>query len=444
MPPSPDERKRRFLNLGNLAGLGVLFALLVVRAYDPFPMESLRLGAFDFYQRLQPRELPATRPVIIVAVDEISLKAVGQWPWPRDVVARLTDILAAAGPSVVVYDALFAEPDRMNPGEVSRSLPALPDAARRSLEANRDNDQLFAEAMEKIPVVLGVAGHWEETGNERRQPLKKTVAVFGRNARRFMPMLTSLVRTIPVLEKAAQGHGLLSLLPNHDSITRRMPTVFAVHDRVYPSLAAETLRVALREELIAFSVGDSGSVSISIGKDLVITGDRYGRIWPHFAHSRADLYVSAADVLAGKVKDNRFKGKIVLVGTTAAGLGDIKATPISPAIPGVEIHAQTIESALTKTLLERPAYVDAAELSLVLVTGLCLIVGTAATPVRWSLAVFLALGGTVGTLSWLLFSGSRFLLDPVFPIIALVVLYVTCLFGRSVTVDRKARDRAGG
>jgi len=143
-----------------LVALLVLVNTLLLRAVDPDALVRLRDLAFDSYQRIKPREVPDDLPVRIVGIDEASLEAYGQWPWPRDLVlARLVDRLRELGAAVIAFDVVFAEPDRSTPSAVAKNLP---DAVRntdlrRTLESLPDSDEVFAEAMARANVVTGFA-----------------------------------------------------------------------------------------------------------------------------------------------------------------------------------------------------------------------------------------------------------------------------------------------
>ncbi|OUW30903.1 MAG: hypothetical protein CBD27_00910 [Rhodospirillaceae bacterium TMED167] len=156
--------------------------------------------------------------------------------------------------------------------------------------------------------------------------------------------------------------------------------------------------------------------------------DRNGRMWPYFSKTDAAKYVSAKDVLSGSVDPLKLRGKIALIGTSAAGLLDIKTVPTERFIPGVEIHAQLIESVLTQQFLTRPGYADAAEMALALVAGLIIIVLVPSLGAKWSLLFFVFVSISAGAASWLLFSEERVLIDAAFGITAVLIIYVTLTY----------------
>ena len=137
-----------------VVGFGFLLVLLALRYWDPAPVEVLRLKTLDLFQFIEPRAT-SEQPVRIVDIDERSLEAHGQWPWPRTLLAELTKKLFDAGAATVGFDIVFAEADRLTPSRVARSLPDLAPEVRSALANSPDNDQVFARALQEYPTVLG-------------------------------------------------------------------------------------------------------------------------------------------------------------------------------------------------------------------------------------------------------------------------------------------------
>ena len=154
----------------------------------------------------------------------------------------------------MAFDIVFAEPDRMNPAVVADSIAGLDDETKEKLRTLPGNDQIFADVIKKSRVVLGQAGFWEERETKAGPPVKKSVALLkkGKNVEpaSFLPNFRSLIRNVPVIEKAALGHGIFSLVPEPDGIVRRVPTLFAFEGKLYPSLSVEMLRVAFQRRTI--------------------------------------------------------------------------------------------------------------------------------------------------------------------------------------------------
>ena len=158
-----------------------------------------------------------------------------------------------------------------------------------------------------------------------------------------------------MLEQAAAGRGLFTIRPERDGIVRRVPMIMVAQGITMPSLTFEMLRVASGSGTILIKADKAGIQSVGV-KGFPIPTDANGQLWVHYARRDPSIYVSAVDVLDNRVPPDKIDGKLVLIGTSSTGLNDIKTTPVSPAMPGVEIHAQVLESALTRAVVAQPNY----------------------------------------------------------------------------------------
>jgi adenylate cyclase len=221
----------------------VIVASLALRVWDPTPVARLRSLVFDSYQRLSPRDFDPALPVRIVDIDEDSLKEVGQWPWPRTMLAALVDKLAAGGAAAIGFDIVFPEPDRMSPANALRFWPASEavQGLRAEIEKLPSNDQVFAEAIGKAPSVLGFIAAPQGTSMPEA---KAGFAHAGDDPKLFAPYYPAAASSLKELQDKAQGSGSLNWIPEHDQIIRRVPIVVRVGDALYPSFAAEMLRLA--------------------------------------------------------------------------------------------------------------------------------------------------------------------------------------------------------
>jgi adenylate cyclase len=432
----PVQLARRF-GLARTLCLGLLFALVFLRIANPPLIEEIRFQAFDFFQALKPR-VAEQRPVVIVDIDEKSLKALGQWPWPRTRVADLIMRLTKLGAVVIGFDVVFAEPDRMSPQVAAENFRGLDDATRQALLALPNNDQVMAEAVRQSRVVLGETGLPVVVAANSNVP-SAGIAMLGGDAKPYLFKFPGHLRNIPVLEKAAAGRGLFSIRTERDGIVRRVPVVLEAQGEVLPSLTFEMLRVATGKSTILIRSDAAGIKSVAIpGFD--VPTDSNGRLWLHFAPHDLSRFVSAIDVLEGRVPSDRISGRLVLVGTSAAGLQDIKTTPVDSAIPGVEINAEVLESILTQSTLLSPSYAVVVELATALVLGLVIIW---LAPILSPL-LLLALGAAVVAVligaSWYFFTQYRLLLDFTYPLLSSAVIYLTLVFTNFVSEQAKRRQ----
>ena len=432
-----DRVDRVFRQIGFARGLGLLLTGLFValRLWDPAPLQILQLKTFDAYQQIKPWAAPPSRPVVIVDIDEESLKAYGQWPWSRDLMADLVERLAKLGASAIAFDILFPEPDRMSPAELANRLVNLDEGVRARLQALPSNDQLLAEAMATTKVVVGQSGYG---GGAGEAAAATSVVTLGADPRPFLISLPGLLSNLPGLEAAAAGRGLVTVQPDLDGIVRRVPAIMSVAGQTRPALSIELLRVAMGEQSIVVRSDAAGVGQVAIG-NFVLPTDRNGQLWVHFSGHDPGRFISASEILQDRLPPNALDGKLVLIGTSAIGLFDIKATPLEPNTPGVEIHAQLLENILNDGLLHRPNYALGSEVAMAV--AVCLLM-VALVPMLGARVVF-ALGFAIAIVlfagTWSLFDRRAVLIDPVFPLLASFSVYLLLVF---VNYVREENQRA--
>ncbi len=415
----------------------LLFALVPLRLLDPRPLEELRLRTFDLFQVLRPRQQNIF-PVTIVDIDEASLKALGQWPWPRTLVADLVTRITQLGAVAIGFDIVFAEPDRMSPSVAAASFRGIDAATKEKLDSLPSNDDVFADAIKRSRVIVGQAGSPSpEPQSEADQAPQTGFAFRGPDPRPFLVTFAGLLRNVLPIEQAAAGRGLFSINPETDGIIRRVPVVMAAQGAMVPSLSMEMLRVVVHAGAILVRSDDAGVRSVAV-PGLEVPTDRNGRFWVHFNKHNPARFVSAKDVLQGHLPLDRLRGKLVLIGTSAIGLLDIKTTPVQAAMPGVEVHAQILESVLTKSLLSHPGYAIGAELILAVLLGLAIIVAAPMLSVFTVIALGVVLIAGLIALSWYFFVEYGLLIDFTYPLMSSWLIYLVLTF---VNYAREQRQR---
>jgi adenylate cyclase len=419
----------------------VLAVALVLRWIDPPILGDLRALVFDQYQRVLPREYEPA-PVRIVNIDDESLARLGQWPWPRSLVAQLIAKLKEQGAAVVAFDVVFAEADRTAPSRVfgNWGLPSDDPLSREIARRIADPDQvLAAELKESGNVVLGIVLTRGEPPAEKVRR-KGGFANAGVNPRQNVYGFPGAVPSIPLLQNAAAGNGAINAVPDRDAVVRRVPMVLQAGGDLYPGLVAEALRVAVGANTYivkstgsqAYTFGGFTSIlrrqtgvgEIGIGP-LHIRTDPNAQMWLYDTGHRPERFVSAWRVLAGEPVD--LAGAIVFVGTSAAGLQDLRSTPLVPAIPGVEVHAQVTEQILTGTLIERPLWADDLEFLTLLILGGAMAwllprLGPTGCAVLGGVSVVAAAG-----FGWWAFGQMGWLIDPAYPSVGALGVFTTAV-----------------
>ena len=401
--------------------LGAVLAIVLtaLHVFADTPVQSwLRNAWFDACQVMMPRQR-ASAPVVIVEVDEKSLTQLGQWPWPRTLIARLFDRLAEFQPLAVGVDVIFAEPDRLSPDIVAENNPHIGPALALQLKQLPSNDAALAAAIRRLPVVLGVAGIDRPTN----EPPPRAAAAFEvqGDPLPYLWHFTSALTSPAEIDSAATSRALLSA-DVRAGVVRRVPLLAAVGNVPFPSLAMETLRVGVAAPAFSIRAGAHGIESIGFG-DVVIPTDHDGHVWVRFTPHDPDRYISASDVIAGSANRAEIAGKLVLFGVTGIGLLDQLATPLGERMPGIEIHAQLLENIFDDSLLGRPRWTRWTETALIVVLGSLLVLAVPVLPpVRSSLILISATGGLLA-LGMILFRYAGVLFDAAAPIVVLNILF---------------------
>jgi len=428
----------RKFGYARLICLAILVGVAALRIADFAPIQELRVRTFDTYQRFEPR-VKTARPVTIVDIDEKSLTRLGQWPWPRTRIADMIVNLTRLGAVAIGFDIVFAEPDRLNPSAVADTMRYLDEETKSRLRTLPSNDQIFADAIKRSRVVLG------ETGLAGANPLFDKalpvtgVATLGEDPQRFLFDFAGLLRNVDTLEAAAAGRGLFTIRNERDGIVRRVPMMLLAQGVMMPSLSFEILRVVTGTPTIIIKSEKAGIKSVGL-RGLEVPTDRNGQLWVHFAKQDRSIYVSAADVLDGNIAPEKIDHKLVLIGTSAVGLNDIKTTPVSAAMPGVEIHAQVLEAALANALLSEPSYGIVLEFAAALVLGLLVITfapmfGPVVLVVIGALFASLLIGA-----SWYFYAQQRLLIDFTYPLLSTTAIYLTLVFSSFVREQAQRRQ----
>jgi serine phosphatase RsbU (regulator of sigma subunit)/CHASE2 domain-containing sensor protein len=400
-------------------GAVLVIALAALHLLADTPIQSwLRNAWFDAYQSMMPRQR-VSAPAVIVAVDEKSLAQLGQWPWPRTLIAQVFDRLAEYRPLAVGVDVIFAEPDRLSPGAIAENNPHVGRALALQLKRLLSNDDVLAASIKRLPVVLGVAGV-DERGKEA-PPRSAAAFQLQGDPLPYLWHFPSALTSLKQIDAAAASRALLSADIPH-GVVRRVPLLAAVGNVPFPSLGLETLRVGVGAPAYSVRTGAHGIESIGIG-DVLIRSQADGHLWVRFGRHDPARFVSATDVIAGTVDRERIAGKLVLFGVTGIGLLDQQATPLGERMSGMEVHAQILENIFDGNLLTRPHWMRWAETALIAVLGALLVLAVPAlSPVRSSLVLVVVTGGLL-LLGMALFHYAGVLLDAAAPVIDLNVLF---------------------
>ncbi len=447
----------------------ILLSMLVLLSFQNFSharwREQIRNLTFDYYNILKPYE--AGNDVVIIDIDEASLahNDLGQWPWSRTKLADLVDQLKKFGARVITFDMVFSEPDRTSPRYLVDVIGdsagvAQADLVRETLMTLPDNDQLFGDAIERAGnVVTGFSLTNEETRGSPR--LKASIR--GKQIDKYVPNLEGVAANIPKIVRHAAGNGSFFVSSDTDGVIRRVPMIVA-HKRhdgtitsIYPSLPLESIRVLWNEPSMSVELDEPwlakldperfGMRGIKLGnrKKLIPTNPK-GEFLVYFAKPQKDWYVSALSVMNGTVDPARIKDKIVIVGTSAVGLKDIRSTPLDPFRPGVEVHLNIIDQILTKTFLHRPVDAIGGEAVSIFVVGGIILLLSLFTGALVQLFFVICLIIAAFSLGWYAFTEHGLLIDVLYPSISVLLIFVVSAvlsYLRSEEERRRVRQAFG-
>ena len=346
-----------------------LVLIIGIRVADPTFVESVRLRYFD---TLITAKATTENNIYTVNIDEAALDKYGQWPLPRVNYAEIIEDLYRRNAGLVVLNVLMAERDRTG------------------------GDRDLGAALKHYPVVLGSV----QSAKTKNTPRVPGSAVLGPEWLDQIVTYPGLIANVPALENSAAGVGIVNTLPEVDGVNRRLPLIVSVDGKLYPSIALETLRVAAGDSTFQVKLGEGGVEKMRIPKFGPITTDNLGRVWVDW--SQESKHVS----LTNLPKD--FGGAIVIVGPTAAGIGNPLPTSKGAIWPH-EVQASVIATMANGVVIERPDYADSLEILAIAVAGLLLLFLTRWTYVGLASVIILVVGGIVG--SQYAFTNFLFLFD---------------------------------
>lgn len=337
--------------LSNLTlSFAIAFFLVFLFIFSPLQTQSIdnRLKDFLFLAR---GDITTTGLVTIVDIDEKSLSQLGQWPWERSTFALLLDKLTEAGAGIIGLDIIFPEEDKTSPSYISKKL-------NLDLKNPENYDEILAKTLSNSPTIAGYIFQIE-TNTPGTEPPQISAIVIERGLTKTNDYLIhpqGVLTNIPLLQDHTYSSGFFNNVPDPSGIIRSVPLVMKFEDQLYPSLALEMIRIAAESSKILVDYTDAGVEQISVG-DYHIPTDHFGRLNVNFrGPGKTFTYVSAIDILNGDFRPEDIAGKFILIGTSAAGLLDLRSMPLDNVFPGVEVHANVIDNILAGDFITKPGW----------------------------------------------------------------------------------------
>lgn len=421
-------KKSRWAIFGT--GFGITMFFVAVYVYKPAYFKIIELKLYDTFLS-QVHTPPKSSAVAIVDIDEYSIRAFGQWPWPRYRVALLLKKIQAAGALAVGNDILFGEPDATSP-------KVLKDTLKRDLNVDMgftgipgqlmDNDRLLGDILSTGPFVLGYSFYFQqgEAGKTPDVPLPvfKSNLVKTQGAGepgQYLIRAKQVVPPLPVLLSSASSAGFLNTLTDMDGVLRRVPMVISFQEKLYPHISLATLMAALGKSVPdpLLKVSSGGISSLKIGST-VIPLEANGAIMVNYRGPAYTFpFIPAAHLLQDRVEKGVLENKIVFLGSSAAGLMDIRVTPMAEVYPGVEVNATIVDNILSRDFIIRPDWAPGLELAGIFLWGVIttLVIGRAGARLTLPLTLVLGAGAWIGCVQALKIW--HFWLSPLFALMVL-------------------------
>jgi len=336
--------------------LSISFAALLLI----FFMEFLYLQNPQFIQNINSRlidaafvyrgEIEGDKRIVIVDVDERSLKDLGQWPWSRNKIATLLNNLTSAGAAIIGLDMVFAEKDSSSPVNIAKE-------ANISVENLPDFDQILAKTLSQTPTILGFTFDFEKEIKNTPPPINAIYIQRGKNNKESLPVAKGITTNLPQFQKSAYSSGSFNTIPDNDGIIRYVPLLISYDDSVYPSLSFEIVRALSGEKKVEVLYDENGLYLIKLA-NMEIPVNSQGKLFINFRGPKNSYeYISALDIYKNNFDKSKIDGKIILIGTSAAGLLDLRATPFESVYPGVEVHANVIDNIINDDfIVNNPTY----------------------------------------------------------------------------------------
>lgn len=335
---------------------GIIFVSTILLLFYLFIPNSLKSfdGKLRDYMFIVRGEIPQPDNVIIIDIDEKSLKKIGQWPWSRDVLSKLLINLTKNDIGLIAFDMVFAEEDRTNPSNILKKL---------DIKINNrvlDYDTFFANTVSQTPTILGYQFQLNDNKYiEKKSPLVPAIFIEKNKPEKDEVIeAKGTILNIPIVQDNAYSSGFFNSIPDESGIIRSVPLVIRYNEQLYPSLALETIRTISNTNKVIINYDNIGISDIEVG-DFNIPTDQYGRLLVNYRGGEKTFnYYSASDILEGIIEKSKIEGRIALIGTSAAGLLDLRATPFESVYPGVEVHANVIDNILTGDFIVKPSWIE--------------------------------------------------------------------------------------
>ncbi|MCT7518369.1 CHASE2 domain-containing protein [Aliarcobacter cryaerophilus] len=391
--------------------------LIVLYIFFPSLLDSFDNRIRDSYFIFK-GETKTSNNVVIIDIDDSSIKEFGQWPWSRNILSKIIENLTNSNISVVGMDIVFAEEDRTSPSLIAKKL-----GINKELE-NYDFD--FAKVISTSPVILGYSFDIEDNNSSKNSP--QIPAIFiekNKNSdTNYLIQAFGTTLNLPILQENSYSSGFFNIIPDESGVIRSVPLLISYNDTLYPSLALEIIRALNDTQKVFVNYDENGISNIQLG-DFYIPTDKFGRIFINYrGASKSFKYISAKDIYNNNFKAEDIEGKIALLGTSATGLYDLRATPYENVFPGVEVHANVIDNILQGDFIQKASYLDGVNIVSIFVLAFFVFFFVSVTPFILKPFVFLLFFSAYLIFSYQVLFSYGLVLNIIFPLSSIILAFV--------------------
>ena len=413
---------KKYKNIIILIFFATLLIFLKITNIDI--VKKISLINYDFYQKTLVKG--EVKNITIIDIDEKSIAAVGQFPWRRDVYAKILRNLNQYNPASVAFDIFFSEEDKQNPKNLLIELKKNNNISE-NIEVI-DTNKIFIDEIKKTKAILPVVGEIKKNIVVNNSKPKLRIISRGSNPKNYLFKFNGKITSLEKINNAATGIGSISLLPGIDGIIRSVPILLNIDDQIWPSLSLESIRVSNDQKNLLIETNDTGIQSIKTRKN-IFTADNNGIINIKYKDFKKDNYISAIDIINNNFDKNRIENKIILIGSSAQGLFDIVKISNGRVVPGVEVHAHIINNILTDDSIKKNLFTNSIENILLITVLVMLVLLPSKTKPKYSILFFIGCLIIINLISIILFYQNLYI-DSLYSSICGTLAFMVSLYFR--------------
>ena len=407
-----------------------MIIFLIIKFQDSNFVKKIENISYDFFQSIFTVDTDFNN-VVIVDIDEKSIGEIGQFPWRRDIFAKLINKLNTLDASIISFDIFFSEEDKQNPKRILEEF---------DIESSDvlDSDQSLYNEIQTSKIILPVLGDISAFNKNNNSKPKANIVTKGTNGFNYLYSFKNKITSLEKFNDAAQGIGNISYLDSQDGVLRSLPILLKIEDKVWPALSFETLRVLHENKTILVKSNENGISEIKTRKYKINT-DANAIVFINYKNFDKKNYISAADILNDRINKNSIQNKIILIGSSAQGLFDFVKIPNGKVIPGVETHAHVIENIVNNDFIIKNFNTKIIENILLLISLIIVLIIPNKIQPKYSIVFYSGLLIILISTSTILYQFNYFV-DILYTIISSSILFLTSLYFRYIRENEIALD----